>query len=94
MSKIFSSSDFILIDDSGADQSIINLNEFSTFICTCIYFDVGDATSKMKATVPLKLVNKAYTLAILYDRTRVVFGINQAFYDTYLSQTKALLVTH
>ena len=39
-------------------------------------------------------MNNSCTLVILRDGTRVVFKMNQAFRDTYSSQTKALLATH
>ena len=94
MSNNFSSSNFTFIEDSGTDQSIIDLNIFSIFTYTSIYFDVGGATSEMKTTIPLELVNNAYTPEILRDGTRVVFKINQAFCDTNPSQIKALLDTH
>ena len=90
MSKNFSSSNSTLIDNSGTDQSIINSNLFPVFTCTGIYFDVGSATSEMKTTVPLELVNNAYTLAIICDGTRVVFKINQAFYNIDLLQVETL----
>ena len=72
MSKSFSSSSFTLIDDSGANQSITNLNLLSIFSGTDIYFYVVGATSEIKTTVPLELVNNAYTLAILRYGTRLV----------------------
>ena len=49
------------MDDSGADQSIVNLNMFSTFNHNSVYFDIGSATSEIKLTVSLELVNNAYT---------------------------------
>ena len=48
----------------------------------------------MRTTVPLELVNDAYTLVHLKDGTKVVFKINQAFCDTDSTQTEALLATH
>ena len=94
ISKNFSDSSFTLINNSGADQSIINLNVFAAFTCTGIYSDIGSATSKRKTTVSLELVNNAYILAILRHETRVLFKINQVFCDLDPSQTEALLATH
>ena len=83
-----------MLDDSGADQCIVNTNAFMICTRTGEYFDVGGATSEMRTTVPLELVNDAYTLVHLRDGTKVVFKINQAFCDTDKGQTEALLATH
>ena len=83
-----------MLDDSGADQCIVNINSFLICTRTGEYFDVGGATNEMRTTVPLELVNDAYTLVHLKDGTKVVFKINQAFCDTDSTQTEALLATH
>ena len=51
------SSEFILLDDSGADQCIVDLNSFLVSTRTGIYFDVGGATGEMVTSSPLELVN-------------------------------------
>ena len=88
------SNDCILLDDSGADQCIINLNSFQVFSRTGIYFDVGGATNDMSSAEPLELVDEAYTLATMEDGQKVIFRVNQAFCDTDPSQREALLATH
>ena len=68
-----------MINDSGADQSIIDLNVFLVYHHTGVYYDVGDATSEMKTTLPLKIVNSLYTLVILNNGSGVVFEDKSKF---------------
>ena len=88
------SNDCILLDDSGTDQCIINLNSFQVFSTTGIYFDVGGATNDMSSAQPLELVDEAYTLATMEDGQKVIFQVNQAFCNTDLSQREALMLTY
>ena len=74
-------------------QSTMNLNVSDVFTCTDIYFDVL-LPQKMKTTVFLELVNNTSTLELLCNRSRVVFEVNQDFFDPYLYLTKALFTTH
>ena len=51
------------MDDSGADQCIVNLNSFLIYEQTGIYYNVGGAMNDKMSSEPLELVNHAYTLA-------------------------------
>ena len=73
---------------------MINLNTFLIYQRTGIYYDVSSATSEMKTTAPLELVNSAYTLVILKNRSRVVYKRNQTVCDTDRSKKENLLATH
>ena len=81
------------MDDSGADQCIVNLNSFLVYDRTGIYFNVDGATGDMTSCTPLELVNEAYTLATV-DGKKVIFRINQAFCDLDRNANEALLATH
>ena len=89
-----SSSKFTLIDDSGADQSMINLNLFLALKYTGVSYNIDGTTSRMQTNITLKLVNNAYTLVILLDRYKVVLIQNQDFCDIDPTQTKSLLLAH
>ena len=42
----------------------------------------------------LELVNEAFTLSTLLDKSKVIFQINQVFLDRYPLQTEVLLQPH
>ena len=71
--------DCILLDDSGCDQSIININAFNVLTHTGIFFSV---------------VNDAYTLAHLSDGRKIIFKVSQALLDLDPNQNEALLAPH
>ena len=58
----------ILLDDSGCDQSIINIKAFKVMTHTSIYFNLGGAMQEeLASTRLLEVLNDAYTLAHLDD---------------------------
>ena len=87
-------SDNIMIDDSGCDQSIININAFTVFTHTGIFYEIGGATNDMHSVTPLEVVNDAYTLATCDDGTKVIFIVHQAMLDLDETQCEALLAPH
>ena len=80
----------ILVIDNGCDQTIININSFLIESFAGIYYNVGGALNIMTQS-SLELINKSFTLAILPDKSRAIFQINQAFLDRYPFQTEASL---
>ena len=84
----------ILLDDSGCDQSIINISAFKVFTLTSVFYHLGGAMKDFASSLPLEVVNDAYTLAHLSDGGKFNFKINQAFCDLEASQNEALLTPH
>ena len=84
----------ILLDDSGCDQSIINISAFKIFTHTGVFYSLGGAMKDFASSRPLEVVNDAYTLAHLSDGRKFIFKINQALCDLDKSQNEALLAPH
>ena len=57
----------ILLDDSGCDQSIVNIKSFKVMTHTGIYFNLGGAMQEFASTRPLEVVNDAYKLVHLHN---------------------------
>ena len=85
--------DCVFIEDSGCDQCIVNFKAFLVYTRTGIFYDVGGALAGMEAQ-RLELVNDAYTLATLPNDDKVIFHVNQAFYDEDSNATEALFTPH
>ena len=84
----------VFIEDSGCDQCIVNIKAFLVHTYTGIFYDVGGALAGMEAQ-RLELVNNAYTLlATLPNNDKIIFHVNQVFYDEDDSATEALFTPH
>ena len=83
----------ILVIDNGCDQTIININSFLIQSFAGIYYNVGGALNRMTPS-SLELVNEAFTLATLPDKSKIIFQINQVLLNRDPLQTKSLLQPH
>ena len=83
----------VFIEDSRCNQCIVNIKAFLIYTQTGIFYDVGGALAGMEAQW-LELVNDAYTLATLPNNDRVIFHLNQAFYNEHDKATEALFTPH